>query len=135
MSHERFEKLVIWQRSIELVESVYRLTRGFPADEKSGLAATLRRTVTAIPAKIADADGQDDPDTIRQTFAEVRGTIREMQTYFVIARRMRFIGHFNYTSLRRRLRRIDRMLDAQIDLLTPEPPQRKPAEPALQSAA
>lgn len=127
MSHERFEKLVIWQRSIELVESVYRLTRDFPADEKAGLAATLRRTVTAIPAKIADADGQDDPDTIRQTLSGVRGSIREMQTYFVICRRMRFIGHFNYTSLRRRLRRIDRMLDTQADLLKPDKPHALPS--------
>jgi four helix bundle protein len=135
MTQEPFEKLEVWQRSIELVETVYRLTRDFPADEKSGLAATLRRTVTAIPAKIADADGHDDPGKAGQAFAALRGTIREMQTYCVICRRMRFLGYFPYTSLRRRLRRIDRMLDAEIDLLTPEQPERKPPRPALRRAA
>jgi four helix bundle protein len=125
MAHEPFEKLIVWQRSIELVEMVYRLTREFPADEKSGLAATLRRTVTGIPAKIADAEGQDDPDKIRQTFAGVQGTIREMQTYVVLCRRMRFIGYFNYSSLRRQLRRIDRQIGSHADLIQPESPAAK----------
>lgn len=127
MAHEPFEKLAVWQRSIELVESVYLLTREFPADEKSGLAATLRRTVTGIPAKIADADGQDDPAKIRQAFTAARGTIREMQTYAVICRRMRFLGYFNYTSLRRRLRKIDLMLGSQVDFYQAETPAEKPA--------
>ena len=127
MAHEPFEKLAVWQRSIELVETVYRLTREFPADEKSGLAATLRRTVTGIPAKIADADGYDDPDKIRQTFAGVQGSIREMHTYAVLCRRMRFLGYFNYSSLRRQLRKIDRLLDSQVDLHQPERPADKPS--------
>jgi four helix bundle protein len=126
MAHEPFEKLAVWQRSIELVETVYQLTREFPADEKSGLAATLRRTVTGIPAKIADGDGQDDPAKARQAFASARGTIRELQTYAVICRRMRFLGHFNYASLRRRMRKIDRMLEGQVELLEPAVPEEKP---------
>ncbi len=128
MAHEPFEKLAVWQRSIELVETVYLLTREFPADEKSGLAATLRRTVIGIPAKIADADGQDDPAKVRQAFAATRGTIRELQTYAVICRRMRFLGHFNYASLRRRMRKIDLMLEGQVDLLEPEVRGEKPGE-------
>lgn len=135
MAHEPFEKLVVWQRSIELVETVYRLTRDFPADEKSGLAATLRRSVAGVPAKIADADGQDDADKIRQSFAGARGMIRELQTYAVICRRMRFLGHFNYISLRRRLRKIDRMLMAEIGLLTPDQAEVRPIKPTLRRSA
>ncbi len=135
MSHERFEKLEVWVRSIEMVDSVYRVTRRFPADEKSGLAATLRRTATAIPAKIADADGHEDTAKTCQAFTAVRGPVREMQTYAVIARRLGFLSYFKYTALRRRLRKIDRLLDAEVELLTPQPPKRKPAEPALRRAA
>ena len=115
MAHEHYEKLIVWQRSIELVELVYRLTRDFPADEKSGLAATLRRTVTGIPAKIAEADGQDDPEKVSQTLTGIRGTIREMQTYVVICRRLGFLTYLRYKGFRRKLHRIDRILDAQIE--------------------
>jgi len=129
MSNAHYEKLDIWQRSIEMTETVYRLTRGFPADEKSGLAATLRRTASTIPAKIADGDGYDDPDKTRQTLITARGMIREMQTYLTLCRRMRFVGHFAYTSLRRKLNRIDRLLDIQEQLLAPESPAPQAAKP------
>lgn len=132
MAHEPFEKLAVWQRSIELVESIYQLTREFPADEKSGLAAALRRSATAIPAKIADAVGQEDPAKTQQGLGAARGMIRELQTYAVICRRMRFLGYFPYRSMRRQLRRIDHMLAVHGDMqpevhIEPVKPKRKPA--------
>jgi four helix bundle protein len=130
MPNPHYEKLDAWQRSIEVVETVYRMTREFPADEKSGLAATLRRTVTAIPAKIAEGDGYEDPVKARQAFTASRGTVRELQTYLYLCRRMKFVGHFAYTSLRRKLRRIDRAIGVQEQLLTPEPPADQEARPA-----
>ncbi len=114
---EHFEKLVVWQRSVELVQFVYQQTRDFPADEKSGLAATLRRTVTGIPAKIAEADGVDDADKVCQTLTGIRGTIREMQTYVIICRKMGFIPYLKYKAFRKKLLRIDRTLAVQIEQL------------------
>jgi len=130
MAHAHFEKLVVWQRSIELVEFVYRLTRDFPADEKSGLAATLRRTVTGIPAKIADADGLDDADKVCQTLTSLRGTIRELQTYVIICRRLGFLSYLRYKAFRKRLIRIDRALEAQIAELA-EPKKAPMLKPRL----
>ena len=128
MAQPHFEKLIVWQRSMQLVEYVYRLTRDFPADEKSGLAATLRRTVTSLPARIADADGLDDPEKVSQALKSLRGTIREMQTYGVICHRLGFLKLLKYKSFRRQLLKIDRALEAQIDQLQapPKAPLLKP---------
>lgn len=134
MAHEPFEKLVVWQRSLELVETVYQLTREFPADEKSGLAATLRRTVTGIPAKVADAVGQEDEAKGRQMLSGVRGTIREMQTYAVLCRRMRFLGYMTYNSLRRRLRKIDLMIEHRLEAMEPEPEEKPDLKPVVKKA-
>jgi len=130
MAHAHFEKLIVWQRSMELVEFVYRLTREFPADEKSGLAATLRRTVTGIPAKIADADGLEDAEKVCQSLSSLRGTIRELQTYVVICRRLGFLGYMKYKAFRKRLDRIDRALAAQINELA-EPKKAPMLKPRL----
>lgn len=130
MAQPHFEKLIVWQRSMHLVEYVYRLTRDFPADEKSGLAATLRRTVTGLPAKIADADGLDDPQKVSQALVSLRGTIREMQTYGVICHRLGFLKFLKHKSLRRQLLKIDRALAAQIDQLQ-APPQAPLLKPRL----
>lgn len=128
MAQPHYEKLAIWQSSMQLVEFVYRVTRDFPADEKSGLAATLRRTVTGIPAKIADADGLDDPDKVTQALTSVRSTIREMQTYVSICYRLGFLKYLRYKSFRRQLSRIDRAVEAQAERLAapPKAPLLKP---------
>lgn len=128
MAQPHFEKLLIWQHSMQLVEFVYRLTRDFPADEKSALAATLRRTATGIPARIADADGLDDPEKVSQSLNSVRGMVREMQTYTVICYRLGFLKYLRYKSFRRQLNKIDRALEAQVDRLAapPKAPLLKP---------
>jgi four helix bundle protein len=49
-----FENLSVWQKSVDLVESVYGLTKSLPRDEKSGLIDQIRRAVTSISLNIAE---------------------------------------------------------------------------------
>lgn len=60
MSRAAYERDPRWQRAMTLTVEVYRLTRAFPADEKSGLAATLRRLAAALPLRIAEATTASD---------------------------------------------------------------------------
>lgn len=43
MSLKSYKELKVWQKSIELVMLIYKLTKNFPADEKYGLISQLRR--------------------------------------------------------------------------------------------
>lgn len=49
-----FKSLVVWQRGIELVEEVYRVTSNFPDEEKYGLVSQMRRSGVSIPSNIAE---------------------------------------------------------------------------------
>jgi four helix bundle protein len=51
---ERFEQLEVWQSAHQLVLGIYRLTASFPADERFGLVAQMRRAAVSIPANIAE---------------------------------------------------------------------------------
>ena len=41
----KFEKLTIWQKSMELGETIFQITVNFPADEKFNLTSQIRRAV------------------------------------------------------------------------------------------
>jgi len=52
-----FEKLQVWQKSMELVEVIYRLTEKIPATEKFALIDQIKRAVTSIVLNLAEGSG------------------------------------------------------------------------------
>ncbi len=45
-----FRQLEVWQKGHKLVLEVYRVTQGFPGDERFGLVSQMRRAAVSIPA-------------------------------------------------------------------------------------
>jgi four helix bundle protein len=90
MGVSNYQDLVAWQKGMELVEAVYRLTRGFPADEKFGLSNQVRRAAVSIPSNIAEGQG----GRLRKQFCLflriARGSIQEVETQIILAGRLGF---------------------------------------------
>jgi four helix bundle protein len=62
----KFEKLEVWQLSIDLSTKVYDLIKGLPKSERFNLSSQIRRAVTSISLNIAEGStGQSDPEQIR----------------------------------------------------------------------
>jgi four helix bundle protein len=51
---QRFTELKVWQRGHSLVLAVYRMTTGFPQNERYGLTSQLRRAALSLPTNIAE---------------------------------------------------------------------------------
>jgi len=49
-----YKDLVVWQRAMELVPGIYRLTDRLPAGERYGLTSQLRRAAVSVPSNIAE---------------------------------------------------------------------------------
>jgi four helix bundle protein len=49
-----YERLLAWQRCHELTLAIYRVTRGWPADERYGLTRQSRRAAASAAANIAE---------------------------------------------------------------------------------
>jgi hypothetical protein len=43
-----YRDLIVWQKGIELAQQVYILTKSFPAEEKFGLIAQMRRAAISV---------------------------------------------------------------------------------------
>ena len=51
---ESYKQLKVWQRSIELVKEIYKVTNQFPKSELYGLVSQMRRAVVSAPSNIAE---------------------------------------------------------------------------------
>jgi four helix bundle protein len=61
--HFKFEKLIIWQKAMDLGESIFRLSYKFPKDEIFNLSSQIRRAVDSIALNISEGSiGQSNPE-------------------------------------------------------------------------
>ncbi|WP_296705711.1 four helix bundle protein [Algoriphagus sp.] len=62
----KFEKLIIWQKAMDLAEEVYDVSKKFPKDEIYNLTSQIRRSSDSIALNIAEGSvGQTNPEQIR----------------------------------------------------------------------
>lgn len=83
----KFEKLVVWQKAIEYADSIYSVTRSFPADERFGLTAQMRRSAVSVSSNIAEGSSRNlNADFAR--FVEIAtGSLFESVSQAFVSRR------------------------------------------------
>jgi len=85
-----FKDLIVWQRSIQLTVSVYKLTASFPDVERFGLTNQLRRASVSIASNIAEGYGKSGKGEYLQFLGHARGSCAEAETQLTIARELGF---------------------------------------------
>lgn len=81
------EDLMVWQKAIDLVDSVYRLTESFPNSERYGLTSQVQRASVSAPANIAEGSGRDSTKDYLRFLSIAKGSLAEVTTYFTILER------------------------------------------------
>ena len=84
------KKLAAWQKSMELVEKLYKLTNGFPRE--GGLTAQIRRAAVSVPSNIAEGAAGRSALHFQNYLLVAIGSLNEIGTQLEIARR---IGYLN----------------------------------------
>ena len=49
-----YKDLIAWQKGMDLVVAVYRVSARFPAEERFGLTSQVRKAAVSIPSNIAE---------------------------------------------------------------------------------
>src|SRR5688500_13766467 len=106
--------LIVWQKALDLVVSVYRATDKFPKTETYGLTSQIRRAVTSIPANIAEGQGRRFAKEFLYFLANSRGSLWELDTHLEAASRLGFLDIDTHTELRTQMDEVGRILGGLI---------------------
>ena len=77
--------LLAWQECRRLVKAVYRATAHFPASERYGLTAQLRRAAVSAACNIAEGFGRWGPGESARGASIALGSLAELDTLFVLS--------------------------------------------------
>jgi len=88
---EGHKELIVWQKAMDLVVTVYKITKTFPKAEIYGLASQMQRAAVSIPSNIAEGHGLKQTQAYARHLAIANGSLTELETHLEIARRL---GYF-----------------------------------------
>lgn len=127
-----FRDLTAWQKAYELAIAVYRVTRSFPADERYGLTAQMRRAAVSVPSNIAEGYGRRTRGEYLQSLHVAYGSLCELQTQLLVAEDLRYATGQSCTALAGAAGDVERLLKALISALAarrPDPGTHEPSNP------
>ena len=84
--------LKVWEKSMDLVVSTYKLSSHFPAAEKFGLTSQMRRAAVSVPSNIAEGAARNSTkEYIRFLYISLC-SLSELETQFLISKRLEYIN-------------------------------------------
>lgn len=86
-----FEKLIFWQKSINLAKELYIATQDISSDEKWGLVSQMKRSVVSIPSNIAEGSGRNSNKEFNHFLAVSLGSAFELQTQLILCRELSLV--------------------------------------------
>jgi four helix bundle protein len=122
------QDLKVWQRAIDLTVCVYRLTQNFPKEETYGLISQLRRASVSVASNIAEGRGRLNPGEFRQFLGVALGSIFEIKTQLIVARRLEMATSAAIDEATSLSEEISKMLTSFIQSLSSRPGHRLKAE-------
>ena len=112
----KFEKLTVWQKSLDFADAIYEATRDFPSEEKFGLTNQIRRAGVSVPSNIAEGSARPDPD-FAKFLGYATGSLYDSVTQAFIASRRQFLSEADFSRLYTDAAEISRMLSGRRDSL------------------
>ena len=86
-----YQDLLVWRKSMDFVEEIYRLTRSLPREEIYGLTTQLRRAAVSIPSNIAEGHGRSSDRDFAAFLSYAKGSACESATQLLLCVRLGYL--------------------------------------------
>lgn len=112
-----YKELKVWQKAYQLCLEVYKITKGFPREERYGLTSQIRRAAVSVPSNIAEGYGRKTtPEYIRSLYIAY-GSNCELDTQISLSGDLGYMRAQEKEMLQRSIGEVERMLKALIKSL------------------
>jgi len=108
----KFEKLIVWQKAVDLAADVHELTKTFPKDELFILSGQIKRAADSVSLNIAEGStGQSNAEFNKFLSYALRSNIEVVGCLF-LAKKRTLIQEDNFNKLYKQCEEILAMLNS-----------------------
>lgn len=87
-----FEKLEVWQKSIDFADFVYSVTKGFSDGERFSLTNQMRRAAISISSNIAEGTSRHSREDYARFLEIAPGSLFEVVSQSFIAQKQNYLS-------------------------------------------
>jgi len=109
-----YRDLIVWQKAMDLVSKIYKLTLKFPKTEIYGLTSQMKRCAVSIPSNIAEGRTRKSSLDYRRFLIIAYGSGAELETQIEISKKLYSNKNLNFAIIDGLLNEIMRMLNKMI---------------------
>jgi four helix bundle protein len=88
----KYSELFVWQKAMDLVTEIYKISTAFPNEERFGLSSQMRRAAVSIPSNIAEGHGRKSTAAYINHLSIAYGSLMELETQIQIAARLNLVA-------------------------------------------
>ena len=107
-----FEKLEVWNDSRELTKMVYKITKGFPDDEKFGIINQMRRSAISVSSNIVEGSYRATSKDKSNFMTFAYSSLMELLNQTIASLDLNYIDEEQYKELRSHIEKISNKLNA-----------------------
>jgi four helix bundle protein len=86
-----FEDLIVWQKSHQLTINVYKITNGFPDDEKFGIISQIRRAAYSVPSNIVEGHSRKSKKEFLHFLSISKGSLEELKYFLILSKDLNYL--------------------------------------------
>lgn len=108
------KNLLVWQKSMALVTSIYAITKQFPKEETYSLTSQIRRAAVSMPSNLAEGHAMKSTNHYLKFIYIARGSLAELETQLTIANNLEYVSSKDLEPILTEIEDLGRMLSKLI---------------------
>jgi four helix bundle protein len=112
MPVQSYKELVVWQRAMDLVVEIYKVTRSFPREEMYGLVAQIRRAVVSVASNVAEGQARGKGREFAKFLRIALGSLQEVKTQLIVSERLGYVVKEKTSTMVKLANEVGRLLRA-----------------------
>ena len=94
-----YTKIVAWQRAHQLTLRIYKVTKGFPPEERFGLTSQVRRAGYSVPSNIVEGSARGTKKEYLRFLYISLASLKEAEYFLLLSHDLGYLNKPDYEEL------------------------------------